>query len=71
MGVPYEYVDVDRDESAARQVEEWNDGKRRTPTVALLSGERLTLLSVPEDEELDSELQRFGAVASGVLPGPS
>ena len=71
LAVPYDYVDIDSDEAAAKQVEDWNDGRRPTPAVALLSGERLTVLSDPTGEQLEAELTRLGGLAEAAPPSPS
>jgi len=34
-GIPYALVDIEQDEQAARQVEEWTGGYRSTPTIVL------------------------------------
>ena len=59
-GVHYDYVNVERDENADRQVKEWNGGRRVTPTVVLPSGNVVTgenRLAAPSDAELDSRLE--------------
>ncbi len=58
LGVAYDYIDIEEDEEAARWVREQNDGKERKPTLKL--GERI--LSVPDDEELESALRQQGLV---------
>ena len=62
LKVPYSYIDIAHDPQAAGQVEGWNSGKRRTPTIVLHSeaedcqGPRI--LSVPSNGELDAELDK-------------
>jgi mycoredoxin len=56
LGVAYDYVNVEEDESAALWVKEQNDGKERKPTVKM--GERV--LSVPSAEELLGALRENG-----------
>lgn len=51
-GIPWEEVDVEADESAARQVEAWNGGARTVPTV--LIGDRV--LVNPRAPQLDAAL---------------
>ena len=53
LGVGYDYVDIERDAQAAGWVREQNDGKERKPTVKI--GRQV--LSVPDDEELESALK--------------
>jgi mycoredoxin len=63
MGVPYEYVEVDHDEDANRQVLEWNGGRRVTPTILLPEGNVVTgaeRLAAPSEEELGNELRQRG-----------
>ena len=59
LGVQYEYVDVERDESAAAWVRERNGGKERKPTVDVAG----QVLSVPSDHELTSALRERGLMA--------
>ncbi|HJU53494.1 MAG TPA: glutaredoxin family protein [Pyrinomonadaceae bacterium] len=59
LGVNYDYVDIERDAEAARWVREQNDGKERKPTVKI--GRQV--LSVPDDEELESALKEEGQVS--------
>ncbi|MFB3917581.1 MAG: glutaredoxin family protein [Terriglobales bacterium] len=60
IGVPYRYINIEKDESAEKKVKEWNGGRRITPTV-VLSGAGLTRrLSEPGDEELDRALEQQG-----------
>jgi glutaredoxin len=55
--VIYDYVNVDRDDAAKRQVEEWNDGRCKTPTV-VLDDDPSTRLVEPTNEEMDAALER-------------
>jgi mycoredoxin len=59
LGVAYEYVNLEEDPEAERRVREWNDGKRRTPTLVLEHGARRERLSVPSDTTLDVALDRL------------
>jgi mycoredoxin len=59
LGVSYEYVNVDEDESAALWVREHNGGKERKPTVDVAG----QILSAPTDHELTSALRERGLMA--------
>lgn len=59
LGVQYEYVDVEQDESAAAWVREQNGGKERKPTVDIAG----QVLSVPTDHELVGALRERGLMA--------
>jgi len=62
LGVPYAYVNIDRDREAEQAVVEWNDGKRRIPTVLIHIGhsdEQIVLLNPPE-HQLDDVLRESG-----------
>ncbi len=59
LGVQYQYVDIERDEAAARWVREQNGGKERKPTVDVAG----QVLSVPTDHELTSALRERGLMA--------
>jgi glutaredoxin len=52
-GVDYDYIDIEKDEEAARWVREQNNGKERKPTIDING----RILSVPSNEELDSALK--------------
>jgi glutaredoxin len=63
MGVPYRYVDVERDEDANERVKQWNGGRRVTPTVVLPTGGAATgedRLAAPSDRELEETLRDRG-----------
>ena len=60
LGLDYAFVDVDTDEEASRKVIEFNNGKRRIPTVELTSPMGETTLSVPSENELEREMDRLG-----------
>jgi glutaredoxin len=55
-GIAYSYVDLNAHPAWAKQVEEWNDGKRITPTVVF--GSDNARLAAPSNEEVDHELRR-------------
>ena len=59
LGVQYQYVDIERDESGAAWVREQNGGKERKPTVDIAG----QVLSVPSDHELTSALRERGLMA--------
>ena len=56
LGIPYRYVDIDRDRSAAAWVAEQNDGKEKKPTLDI-DGE---ILTEPSNGQLDRVLQAKG-----------
>jgi mycoredoxin len=53
LGIDYDYVDVEQDESASEWVKSQNEGKERKPT--LIVGSRV--LSVPSESELKAALE--------------
>ncbi len=59
LGVQYQYINIERDESAAVWVREQNGGKERKPTVDVAG----QVLSVPTDHELTSALRERGLMA--------
>ena len=59
LGVQYQYVDIEQDESGAAWVREQNGGKERKPTVDIAG----QVLSVPSDHELTSALRERGLMA--------
>jgi mycoredoxin len=59
LGVPYDYVDVEQDASAAEWVKSHNEGKERKPTIDVAG----QILSVPDDHELTSALRERGLMA--------
>ncbi len=58
LGVDYEYVNVEQSLDASEWVKSKNDGKERKPTVSI--GEKI--LSVPNENELDSLLKQEGLI---------
>ena len=56
LGLPFEYIDIDDDESAMAWVERQNDGKKKLPTVDVGG----LVLSIPSNAELDVALHRQG-----------
>jgi glutaredoxin len=59
LGVQYEYVDIEQDESAAQWVREQNGDKERIPTVNVAG----QILCTPTDHELTSTLRERGLMA--------
>jgi glutaredoxin len=59
LGVKYQYVDIEQDESAAAWVRGQNGGKERKPTVDIAG----QVLAVPTDHELTSALRERGLMA--------
>lgn len=59
LGVQYQYVDIERDESAAAWVRGHNSGKELKLTVDVAG----QVLSVPTDHELTSALRERGLMA--------
>ncbi len=61
LGVPYDYIDVDRDEHARIWVKQQNGGKQKTPTLEVAD----RVLSVPEDAVLDRALREKDLLGRG------
>lgn len=59
LGVQYQFVDIEQDESAAAWVREHNEGKERKPTIDVAG----QVLTVPSDHELTSALRERGLMA--------
>jgi mycoredoxin len=59
LGVNYQYINVEEDETASRWVKNQNDGKERKPTISI--GEKI--LSVPTENQLNSELRQAGFIS--------
>ena len=59
LGVQYQYVNIEQDESAAAWVRERNGGKERKPTVDIAG----QVLSVPSDHDLTGALRERGLMA--------
>jgi len=58
IGIPYAYVDVDEDESAAAWVAAHNGGRPRLPTIVVGAGG--PILAEPSDPELTAALRDAG-----------
>ena len=56
LGVPYDYINVDRDKAAEFWIAKQNNGKRQTPTLDM-NGK---ILIEPTDPELDEALKSQG-----------
>jgi mycoredoxin len=65
LGVPYTYINLDKDEDADRKVREWNGGRRLTPTIIIARNGRTTRLVEPGNDAVDAAIQgeEFGSVA--------
>jgi len=61
-GVPYVYVDVEADPTAARWIAAANGGRRATPTIFLSPA--ANPLIEPSDDELEAALVRTGWIAA-------
>ncbi|MGA7616979.1 MAG: glutaredoxin family protein [Thermoanaerobaculia bacterium] len=64
VGVEYELIDIDADDHAAQRVMDWNEGRRRVPTVLIEQNGDIRVLSVPSNSQLDVELDRAGLLES-------
>ena len=63
LGIPYTYIDVDRDPQAVEKVKNWNSGQLSTPTLDIEG----LIVTEPSDEELAKIL---GAESKGAtMPG--
>lgn len=60
IDVPYRYVNIEEDPTAAEWVRKQNGGKEEKPTITI-GGD---VLSVPSDEELDTALEEHGLLKS-------
>lgn len=58
LGVPFAEINVDKDEAAARYVEQINNGFRSTPTIVF--GDEAFIVVEPAVRELDEALRRAG-----------
>lgn len=56
LGVPYQYVNVERDAGAQAWVERQNGGKQKTPTLDIKG----RVLSVPDERQLEEALRGTG-----------
>ena len=60
LGLPYTYINLDKDEDADRRVRDWNGGRRQTPTVILCRNGRTLRLAQPGNDALDAALAGEG-----------
>ncbi|MCU1310577.1 MAG: glutaredoxin-like protein [Candidatus Angelobacter sp.] len=61
LGVNYDYVDVDKDKEAEKEVIRWNGGeKRKIPVVVIKHDDAESMVVAPTRKELESELTRLG-----------
>ena len=56
-GMTYRYVNIETDAEAKKQVEDWNSGSQRTPTIVVQDDVYKRILSVPTNEELDAAFE--------------
>ena len=59
-GIDFEYVNIDNDPKAEEAVLEWNDGKRRIPTVVINAADAQMILLNPPSANLDAALRDAG-----------
>ncbi|MCU1305547.1 MAG: glutaredoxin-like protein [Acidobacteriaceae bacterium] len=61
LGVNYDYINVDEDKEAEREVIRWNGGeKRKIPVVVVKRDNTESMFVAPTRQELESELTRLG-----------
>ncbi len=63
-GVPYTYINLDKDADADRKVKEWNSGRRITPTVVIAGAGKKIWLTEPDNAELDAALREQGGASA-------
>ncbi len=56
LGLKYQFIDIDRESDAERQVIFWNHGKRVMPTLELFSHDEYRRLANPDIAKLDQAL---------------
>jgi glutaredoxin len=59
LGLPYRYINIERDREAAKWVASQNGGKEKKPTLDV-DGQ---VLSEPSDDELDEVLKQKGLLS--------
>jgi arsenate reductase-like glutaredoxin family protein len=64
LDVPYRYVNVDKDECAAKRLSEWNHGISVTPMVVISGNGRTVRLAHPTNEEIGEVLREMMAPAA-------
>ncbi len=57
VGVPFDYIDVEADDSASQWVKDQNNGKEKKPTLDLGGGK---ILTEPTNSQLDTALREAG-----------
>ncbi|MDZ4799119.1 MAG: glutaredoxin family protein [Bryobacteraceae bacterium] len=60
LGVPYDYVDVEKDPHATEWVKQHADGKVKKPTLDIGG----TVLVAPDNSELEEVLREHGLLAA-------
>jgi glutaredoxin len=61
LGVKYDYIDVDKDKEAEKEVIRWNGGeKRKIPVVVINRDNTESMFVAPTRQELERELTRLG-----------
>ncbi len=58
LGVPYRYVDIERNRAGAAQVQWWNGGRASHPTVSIGG----SILVEPTPDEVDWALAEAGLI---------
>ena len=61
--IPYEWVDVEKDEAAAELVKSLNNGFRSIPTIVFANGSRL---AEPSTARLEEHIRKLGLVTEAV-----
>lgn len=56
IGVPYDYVDIEKNEDARKWVADQNDGREKKPTLDIEG----TILTEPSNSQLDDVLKANG-----------
>jgi len=62
LGVPYRYIDIERDAAASKWVEQQNGGKLKTPTISVKD----RVLVEPDEAELRRLLLEQGFVQADI-----
>jgi mycoredoxin len=61
LGVNYDYINVDKDKEAEKEVIRWNGGeKRKIPVVIIKRDDAESMFVAPTRQELETELTRLG-----------
>jgi glutaredoxin len=59
LGINYDYINVEHDETASEWVKSQNEGKERKPTLLVGSN----VLSVPNESDLEAALRQEGLIS--------